>query len=145
MFELYVRLLHGAKFEKGRLEDAGFDLYSMVDAELPPGEKVQLPVGIMTAFPEDYVGLVFDRSSRGAQGLSRLAGVIDSGYRGEWGVMLVNLGRGTVHIESVIYNKMAKAVAQAVFVPRMKVTPHFVEELPPSVRGDAWRGSTDAK
>lgn len=137
MFELQVKKLFGAKFEMGRLEDAGYDLYSMVTLTLLPGDRAIIPVGIMTAFPEDYVGLIFDRSSMGRKGISHLAGVIDSGYRGEWGVMLINLGQTPLEIHET------KAIAQVVFVPRFKKSIRFVDELPASVRGINWNGSTN--
>lgn len=143
-FSLDVMLLPGAKFEKGREEDAGYDLFSMVDAYFPPLTKMIFPVGIRTAFPPDWVGLIGDRSSRGCkEGLKYLGGIIDSGYRGEWGVALVNLGGITITIESILKNPKAKAIAQVIFVPRGKVEPNFVLSLPESSRGEAWDGSTN--
>lgn len=144
MFWLKVDLLPGAKFEMGREEDAGYDLYSMIDAIFPPLTKMLFPVGIKTAFPPDWVGLVADRSSRGCiQGLKYLGGVIDSGFRGEWGVALVNLGREVITVESLKTNPKAKAIAQVVFVPRGKVQIEYTGNLPSSDRGEVWKGSTN--
>jgi dUTP pyrophosphatase len=94
------------------------------------------PVGIMTSFPKEWVGLIFDRSGMGVKGIMRQAGVIDSGYRGEWKVKLINLGTEVIHITK------EKAIAQVVFVPCMKGI-EFVDVLPDSIRGDKWNGSTD--
>lgn len=138
-FQLNVVLLPGAKFTKGRDEDAGYDLYSMINAIFPPLTKMTFPVGIKTSFPADWVGLIADRSSRGCvQGLKYLGGVIDSNYRGEWAVTLVNLGREVVTIEAG-----GKAIAQVIFVPRGKCDINYVSTLDESARGDAWKGSTD--
>jgi dUTPase len=79
------------------------------------------------------------------QGLKYLGGIIDSNYRGEWGVCLVNLGGTVITVESLKTNPKAKAIAQVVFVPRGKAEPNFVLQLPESNRGEAWKGSTDGQ
>lgn len=131
-----IKLLPGAKFAPCLDENAGYDLYSMIEHILPPMVSHLFPVGIMTAFPKEWVGLIFDRSGMGVKGIMRQAGVIDSGYRGEWKVKLINLGTEVIHITK------EKAIAQVVFVPCMKGI-EFVDTLPDSIRGDKWNGSTD--
>lgn len=142
-FWLKVVKSEGVKFEIGRMEDAGYDLYSTIDGILPPLTKQNFPVGIKTAFPQGWVGLILDRGSMGNKGITRLAGVIDSGYRGEWQVILANLGREILQVESVLKNPKAKAIAQVVFVEYGKVPPEFCSELPNSERGEGWNGSTN--
>lgn len=144
-FYLNVILLPGAKFEMGREEDAGYDLYSMIDTVIWPGKSQLIPVGIMTEFPKDWVGLVQDRSGMGIKGCMRQAGVIDSGFRGEWGVKLLNTGETELRIDRIDRNPAAKAIAQVVFVPRGKFPICYVQTLSESARGENWRGSTDKK
>jgi dUTP pyrophosphatase len=67
----------------GHPGDAGVDLFSVVDRELAPGEVFAVPTGIQVAVPAGYVGLVWDKSGISLKGMHRLAGVVDSGYRGE--------------------------------------------------------------
>lgn len=139
-----VKLDPRVKFEMGRLEDGGYDLYSTINIDLLPGNGVLIPVGIMTQFPNEWVALVSDRGSMGLKGVMRQAGVVDSGYRGEWMVKLYNTGIDTIKIQSILENPSAKAIAQVVFVLRGKVEPMFVDWLGSSNRGSKWNGSTDA-
>lgn len=133
-----IKLLPGAKFSPCLDENAGYDLFSTIEYILPPMVSHLFPVGIMTAFPKEWVGLIFDRSGMGVKGIMRQAGVIDSGYRGEWKVKLINLGTEVIQITK------EKAIAQVVFVPVMKGI-EFVDTLPDSIRGDKWNGSSDVK
>ncbi|MEK7556478.1 MAG: dUTP diphosphatase [Patescibacteria group bacterium] len=70
--------------------DAGIDIYTNETHTLKPGEVHAFGTGITSEFPKGYVALLWDRSGLGSQGIHRLAGVIDSGYRGEWKVVLLN-------------------------------------------------------
>ena len=70
--------------------DAGIDIYTNESYTLRPGERHTFSTGIAVEFPEGYVALFWDRSGLGSKGIHRLAGVIDSGYRGEWKVVLFN-------------------------------------------------------
>lgn len=73
--------------------DAGMDLHSCENYILKPGDKVLVSTGICMAIPEGYVGLIWDRSGLAAKNsIHVLAGVVDSGYRGEVCVVLKNLG-----------------------------------------------------
>ena len=74
-------------------QDAGIDLRSAEDLILEKGERKTVKAGIKIAVPENYVGLIWDRSGHAHKhGLHVMAGVIDSGYRGEVGIVLKNLG-----------------------------------------------------
>lgn len=75
---------------KKDLADAGIDIYANETYTLKPGEVHAFSTGITSEFPKGYVALLWDRSGLGSQGIHRLAGVIDSGYRGEWKVVLLN-------------------------------------------------------
>ncbi|HEY3830697.1 MAG TPA: dUTP diphosphatase [Acidimicrobiia bacterium] len=73
--------------------DAGYDLYAREDMTLAPGERCLMPTGIAIALPHGHAGFVLPRSGLAArQGVGVLngPGLIDSGYRGELKVVLVN-------------------------------------------------------
>ncbi|CAA9343928.1 MAG: Deoxyuridine 5'-triphosphate nucleotidohydrolase [uncultured Nocardioidaceae bacterium] len=120
--------------------DAGADLATTVDVTLAPGQRATVPTGISLALPEGYVALVHPRSGLAARwGLSivNAPGTIDSGYRGEVKVALVNLDP-TVPIVLSRGDRIAQLVIQQVeqasFVE--------VDRLPGSARGDGGYGST---
>ena len=75
---------------KENSEDAGIDIFTNESHTLKPGEAYMFSTGISVEFPKGYVALLWDRSGLGSKGIHRLAGVIDSGYRGEWKVVLLN-------------------------------------------------------
>jgi dUTP pyrophosphatase len=119
--------------------DAGTDLYARTDTVLEPGERRMVPTGIAVAVPEGYAGLVVPRSGIAARhgiGVVNGPGLLDSGYRGEVNVILINHGSKPFPIAR------GDRIAQLVVVPF--VTQQFVEvdELPESVRGDGGFGST---
>lgn len=73
--------------------DAGLDLYAAKDVSLQPGQRAMIPTGIAIAIPQGYAGFVQPRSGLAAkQGFSivNTPGLIDSGYRGEIGVIGLN-------------------------------------------------------
>lgn len=76
---------------KDNLLDAGIDIYTNETYTLKPGETHLFSTGLAVEIPSGYVALLWDRSGLGSKGIHRLAGVIDSGYRGEWKVVLTNL------------------------------------------------------
>lgn len=120
--------------------DAGLDLQSASEVHVPPGERAVVGTGIAVAIPEGWCGLVTPRSGRAAdEGLSIVnsPGVIDSGYRGEVKVVLVNLDpRHTIRISR------GERIAQMLLVPVATVTLEEVSELPVSARGEDGYGST---
>jgi dUTP pyrophosphatase len=120
--------------------DAGADLRTAVDVELGPGERAVVPTGIAVAMPEGYAAFVHPRSGLAARygvSLVNTPGTIDSGYRGEIKIIIVNLDRN----EPVSFTR-GDRVAQLVFqrVERARFTE--VDELPGSERGDGGHGST---
>ena len=78
------------------LHDAGFDLYSVEDARIEPGARGDVRTGIAVAIPPGHAGLVLPRSGlAGRHGIALVnaPGLIDSGYRGELRVLLLNTDR----------------------------------------------------
>jgi dUTP pyrophosphatase len=73
--------------------DAGYDLYAVEAATLGPGERASVGTGIAVAIPEGWAGLVLPRSGLAARHgitIPNAPGLIDSGYRGEVRVLLLN-------------------------------------------------------
>ena len=82
--------------ERAHAGDAGYDLRSVEEAELPPGGRALVGTGISVAIPEGYAGLVLPRSGlavRHGVSLVNAPGLIDSGYRGEIRIPLINHDR----------------------------------------------------
>ncbi len=120
---------------------AGADLYACLDAPVTvlPGETFWVPTGIAMEVPVGCAGLVYARSSMASKrGLApaNKVGVIDSDYRGELRVVLLNHGTQPQTIEP------GERVAQLIITPVL--TPGFVqaEELTETVRGTGGFGST---
>ncbi|NDC96490.1 dUTP diphosphatase, partial [bacterium] len=79
--------------------DAGWDLYSIIDTVIPPKQRKTVKTGIALEMPEHMAGLIWPRSGLSVkQGIDVLAGVIDSGYRGEIMVCLYNTSDDNVSI-----------------------------------------------
>ncbi|CAN5134365.1 dUTP diphosphatase [soil metagenome] len=120
--------------------DAGADLCSTVDVVLAPGERAVVPTGLALALPEGFAAFVHPRSGLAARhGVTVLnaPGTIDSGYRGEVQVILINLD--PIHTAQLrrgdrIAQLVVQRVEHATFAP--------VDVLPDSVRGEAGHGST---
>lgn len=120
--------------------DAGADIVTTSDVELPPGERAVLPTGLAIALPEGFAAFVHPRSGLAARcGMSLVnsPGTIDSGYRGEIKIIVLNqdprqvlrLSRG---------DRVAQLVIQRVERARFRA----VEALPDSSRGAGGHGST---
>ena len=121
--------------------DAGLDLRASETVKLEPGERRLVPTGLAIAIPEGHAGLVLPRSGLAMQkGVTVLnaPGLIDSGYRGELKVLLINHGPAVVAIERG--ERIAQLVIQA--VARVRLVE--VERLPDSARGEGGFGSTGA-
>lgn len=87
--------------------DAAVDLYSCESVTIQPGERVQISTGIAIELPPDYVAYFWDKSGLSHKhGLKTLGGIIDAGYRGEYKVGMVNLGKESYTIEKG--NKVAQ-------------------------------------
>ena len=117
--------------------DAGLDLYSAEDFVLKPGERRAFKTGVKMEIPEGYVGLVWDKSGLAVNdGIKTMAGVIDSGYRGEIKIVLINLGEKNFEIKKG--QKIAQMLIQKIEHPEIEI----VEFLSESGRGESGFGST---
>lgn len=136
--EIKVRRIHSeAKLPAyGHAGDAGLDLYSCGHYVIKAGGMTAVPTGIQVAIPEGYAGLIWDKSGISLRGVHRLAGVIDSGYRGEVRVVLVNLGD-----EEYVIEKGMK-IAQLLIQPVEEVRVVEESELEETPRGEGGFGST---
>ena len=121
---------------------AAMDLCACVDAPvvIPAGTRTVIPSGIAIALPgPEYVALLFSRSGMGIKSgisLSNSVGVIDSEYRGEIGVGLLN----TSDVDYIVHP--GDRIAQLMITPVVCPTVKLVEELPASERGAGGFGST---
>ena len=120
--------------------DAGADLVTTEDVTLKPGERAIVPTGIAIALPEGYAAFVHPRSGLAARhGLSivNTPGTVDSGYRGEIKVALINHDPR----EAIVLNR-GDRIAQLVIQRVEHASFVEVEDLPGSVRGAGGYGST---
>jgi dUTP pyrophosphatase len=142
MTELLVRRLHpDAAIPAAAYDgDAGFDLASVEDAELGPGERRTIATGIAVAIPPGHAGFVQPRSGLAARhGISVVnsPGLIDSGYRGEVKVVLLNTDPSeTFHVAPG--DRIAQLVVLALPAVQISVT----DELPGSERAHRGFGSS---
>ena len=122
--------------------DAGLDLASCERVVLEPGERATVGTGLAVAVPDGYAGFVQPRSglaSRSGITIVNAPGLVDSGYRGEVRVVLLNTdARETFVVEP------GMRIAQLVVVPVASAEPVDVEELPESERGVRGFGSSTA-
>lgn len=125
---------------QAREGDAGVDLHARTDQSLAPGERALVPTGVAIALPAGYAAFVHPRSGLAARhGVSivNAPGTVDSGYRGEILVNLVNTDpREPFEVRRG--DRIAQLVVQQVAVPVFEV----VDELPDSERGTGGHGSS---
>ncbi len=121
--------------------DAGCDLVTTEDADVPPGERVLLRTGIALALPEGYAAFVHPRSGLAARhgvSLVNAPGTVDAGYRGEVMVVVINHDpREVLHLRRM--DRVAQLVVQRV---EQVVWRETLDELPSSARGTDGHGST---
>jgi len=107
---------------------------------LEPGERATVPTGIAVEIPDGYAGFVQPRSGLAARhgiGVVNSPGLIDSGYRGEIRVVLLN-----TDMRNAFTVKTGMRIAQLVVAPVAAVRPVEVEELAVSERSDQGFGSS---
>lgn len=117
--------------------DAGMDLFSVIDVAIKPKHRTAVPTGIEIEIPKDYVGLVWDKSGLALkEGIKTMAGVVDSSYRGEIKVVVVNLSsKALVIIKGM---KIAQMLIQPIKIVKIKEA----KRLNKSRRGMNGFGST---
>lgn len=154
-----------------RLEDAGYDVYPCFDEDymmIEPHTTVIIPTGIASVCDTDYCFVLHERSSTGTRGMAQRCGIIDSGYRGEWGVPITNTSDVLIVIckkefidavceftsislypyrkSDYILYPYEKAICQALVlpVPEVEIEEYTYEELKaiPSERGTGRLGSS---
>ena len=120
---------------------AGADLFSCLEADviLKPAERKLIPTGLIIEIPEGYGGFVFPRSSLASKhgiSLSNCVGVIDSDYRGELKIAVIN------HSDESFVIKNGDRIAQLVIIPVCSA--EFIEDdsLSETERGEGGFGST---
>jgi len=120
---------------------AGMDLMAAVDSPviLAPGERAIVPTGLSIALPVGYEAQVRPRSGLAAKHgvtVANAPGTIDADYRGEVGVILINLGKEDFTVER------GMRIAQMVVAPVTMITWDKTDELPATQRGSGGFGST---
>jgi dUTP pyrophosphatase len=119
--------------------DAGVDLFSTEDYILKPGQRVLVSTGIKIAIPKGYEAQVRPKSGLALKhgiSIANTPGTVDCGYRGEIGVIAINLGNEDFKIEK------GKKIAQMVFNKIEEADFEEVQELDETTRGEGGFGST---
>jgi dUTP pyrophosphatase len=120
--------------------DAGCDLLSAVDVVIQPGERVLVPTGIAVSIPRGHGGFVQPRSGLAIKhgiSLVNTPGLIDSAYRGEIKIIMINTDR-----TEPFHVKRGDKIAQFVIQQVEEAEFEEVEELDATIRGDGGFGST---
>lgn len=118
---------------------AGMDLRAKSPVQMEPGERALVPTGLRIGIPPGFEGQVRPRSGLAIKAgvtVANAPGTIDSDYRGEVCVILINLGRQPVRLEA------GERIAQLVFAKVERAVWLPVEDLSETTRGDGGFGST---
>ncbi len=119
--------------------DAGMDLFAAEECEIAPLERKAVGTGFKIAVPRGYAGFVWDKSGLAlAGGLTTLAGVLDSGYRGELKIVLFNLGKESYKIEK--HQKIAQLIIKKIEIP--EIAEEILDETERGRRGFGSSGLT---
>jgi dUTP pyrophosphatase len=137
--KLYVQKLRDDAIlpTRGSAEAAGLDLYAIGSHDLKVYERKVIPTGLAFATPPGTYVRIAPRSGLALKnGVDVLAGVVDSDYRGQIGVVLINLGNETFNIEPG--TRVAQAIVEVIRMPEVEE----VSSLDDTARGDSGYGST---
>jgi len=141
----FAKIKKNAKIPTKREEDGAFDLYACFYEDymmIEPFTSKLIPTGIASAFSDNYVAVFRERGSTGIKNIKINAGVVDSGYRDEWFVLLYNandiplfIAKNPNHVKAkysygIIY-PYEKAIAQFLLIetPKVKIVEKSYEEL----------------
>ncbi len=138
---------HGFELKQPRNGDAGYDIICPFDATIPNDEIRKINTGLQVEIPEGHVGILFDKSSVAAGnsdkglkgGIKIMGGVIDSSYRGDIIVALMNLSKQYQTF------KKGQKICQMIIMPIATPEPEQVDEpkdLSTTKRGKGGFGST---
>ena len=139
---MLVKLLKNGAIAPSRshVTDAGVDVCACLDGPqltIIPGGRVNVPTGIaVSVSPGQYVRIAPRSGLALSSGIDVLGGVVDSGYRGEIGVILVNHGRSSYRVQDG--QKIAQLIVERCYLGDVSI----VDTLPPSARQEAGFGST---
>lgn len=143
----FAKMKEEAVIPSKREEDGAFDIYACFEADyqiIAPQETAIISTGIASAFSSQYVAILKERGSTGTKGIGQRAGVIDSGYRGEWLIPLTNHNSYPIVIikegktidahlkqENMIIYPYEKAICQCLMVevPQLVTTEISYDEL----------------
>ena len=125
---------------RGSDESAGLDLHTIESVTIPPGQRALLKTGLAMSMPKGYVGLIWPRSKLAAKmGIDVLAGVVDSDYRGEIMISLLNTGLDPVEI------KTGDKAAQMIIQRYSNMQINVVDDLDKTMRGQAGVNSSEIR
>lgn len=139
----FSKLRESARLPEKREEDAGYDLYASLEEGqesivILPHTSVLIPTGLKSVMPDSYCALILERGSTGVKNLKINAGLIDSGFRGEWKVVLYNGNTKPVLLTNSIQNRedvleydLSKAIAQFIvlMVPKVEIVEVTEQEI----------------
>ena len=141
----FAKTREGAVIPSKRMEDGAFDIYACFEEdyiEIAPHETKMISTGLASAFSPLYVAILKERGSTGTKGMGQRAGVVDSGYRGEWFVPVTNHNEKPLVMikssctafegrEDVILYPYEKAISQCIMVevPQLQTEEISYEEL----------------
>lgn len=117
-------------------DDAGFGIFSCEKINLNPMHFYAVSTGICSEIPKGYFVSIRDRSSMAVNGLHVMGGVIDSGYRGEWKIILINLSNNSYEIG------LGDKIAQGILVKSDQAEILETKTLNETKRGEKGFGST---
>ena len=141
----FAKVRDNAIIPSKRIEDGAFDIYACFEEAykvIEPHQTLLISTGLASAFSSEYVAILKERGSTGTKGMGQRAGVVDSGYRGEWFVPITNHNDKPLVImkedclerdnfkESIIY-PYEKAISQCIMVrvPQLSITEIAYEDL----------------
>ena len=133
----------GRSPEQAHPGDAGYDVFAAESATIGPGERASVGTGIAVAIPDGYAGLVLPRSGLAARhgiALVNSPGLIDTGYRGEVRVLLLNTDR-----EEAFVIEVGDRIAQLLVTPVESAAFAESPALSETARGEAGFGSTGVR
>ena len=143
MHEILIKKLHSdvniPKYETEGSSGLDLEAYIEKDLRLLSGERKLVPTGVSVAMPNNFEIQIRPRSGlayKNGISIVNTPGTIDSDYRGEIKVLLINLGTETVTV------KKFQRIAQMVICPIIKANLKEVQELPETIRGAGGFGST---
>jgi dUTP pyrophosphatase len=131
------RLDSQAKIPEHKTQSAaGFDIYASQEIILNPGETTKVSTGIAFEIPEGFYVRIEDRSGMAIKGIHKVAGIVDSDYRGEVSIVLHNSTKEQYKIEK------HDRIAQGILSPVMQGNFTEAEELSETARGEGGFNST---